>query len=558
MLEKRAIEEATENGFTSRLFTTPKKTGDLRPVLNLKPLNVFLPERHFKMEAIRQVSTLINKGDYLTSVDLQDAFLHVLIHPSHRKYLQFHWKGHQFQFRVLPFGLSLAPYVFTKILKPVLKWARRKGIRISAYLDDLIIVAANKELSRLHTSMILKRLETLGFLVKKSKSQLEPTQSLQHLGFTIDTRQMTLSVPKDKVRDVRREAQRILNRGNLTVRCLASFIGKTLAMTAAVLPARLRTQNLVHLKNNALRQHKQWTASISLTTAARKDLQWWAKNLSSWNGQTWIQQPPQEELFTDASDSGWGIVHQSRLLSGTWNRQLLNKHINYKELFVIWKVVTSPQFQGRRLRIYVDNTTTMAYVNKFGGTKSLKLMVLANKIWTHCLTTGTTISTAFVPSSFNPADPPSRQLEQQLEWSLTQDCFNMIDNKWGPHQMDLFASNKNNKLPRYMSWRHDPSAYAQDALHQPWTNLGRLYVCPPWNLLPQVLERLRREKLPATVITPNWTGSLWYPMLQKMTTQPPIDLPRTAVQSLSANEPGLLSKNLAWHLQAWNVNAEQL
>jgi hypothetical protein len=134
----------------------------------------------------------------------------------------------------------------------------------------------------------------------------------------------------------------------------------------------------------------------------------------------------------------------------------------------------------------------------------------------------------------------------------------MIDNKWGPHQMDLFASDKNKKIPRYMSWRHHPSAYAQDALHQPWKNFGRLYVSPSWNLLPQVLEPLRREKLPATVITPNRTGSLWYPMLQEMTTQPPIDLPRTAVQSFSANEPGLLSKNLAWHLQAWNVNAEHL
>jgi hypothetical protein len=141
LLSKKAIEEATEEGFSSRIFTIPKKTGDLRPVLNLRPLNQYITPPHFKMESIKMVCNIINRKDYLTSIDLQDAFLHILIHPTSRKYLQFHWKGKQFQFRVLPFGLSLAPYVFTKILKPILKWARRKGIRISAYLDDLLIVA---------------------------------------------------------------------------------------------------------------------------------------------------------------------------------------------------------------------------------------------------------------------------------------------------------------------------------------------------------------------------------------------------------------------------------
>jgi hypothetical protein len=67
--------------------------------------------------------------------------LHVLVHRSSRRFLQFAWQGRLFQFRVLPFGMSLSPLVFTKILRPVLRWARRKGIRLSAYLDDLLIIA---------------------------------------------------------------------------------------------------------------------------------------------------------------------------------------------------------------------------------------------------------------------------------------------------------------------------------------------------------------------------------------------------------------------------------
>ncbi|OMJ11130.1 hypothetical protein AYI70_g9907, partial [Smittium culicis] len=61
--------------------------------------------------------------------NLQEAFMNILVYKQCRKYLRFHWNGRCFQFRVLPFGLSLSPLVFTKILRPVLEWARSKWIR---------------------------------------------------------------------------------------------------------------------------------------------------------------------------------------------------------------------------------------------------------------------------------------------------------------------------------------------------------------------------------------------------------------------------------------------
>jgi hypothetical protein len=125
LLEKQAIEPATDPGFRSRLFTIVKKTGDLRPVLNLRPLNQYVEQTSFKMETTKTVCAMVYKNDYLTSIDLKDAFLHVPVAPAHRRYLQFQWKGRIYQFRTLPFGLSLSPLVFTKVLRPLLRWARR-------------------------------------------------------------------------------------------------------------------------------------------------------------------------------------------------------------------------------------------------------------------------------------------------------------------------------------------------------------------------------------------------------------------------------------------------
>ncbi|KAG2222337.1 hypothetical protein INT45_009810 [Circinella minor] len=88
---KEAIQQVPPHtpGFWSHLFLLPKKDGGLRPVLNLRPLNQYLPTIHFKMESWPTITNMIQPGDYLTSIDLKDAFHHIAIHPIHRHLLQF-------------------------------------------------------------------------------------------------------------------------------------------------------------------------------------------------------------------------------------------------------------------------------------------------------------------------------------------------------------------------------------------------------------------------------------------------------------------------------------
>jgi len=89
-------------------------------VINLKPLNHFVQEIHFKMESIQTAIESLNYGDYMVSLDLKAAYFRVPIFSPHKKYLRFVWKGVIFQFTCFPFGYSLAPRVFTTIFKPIL------------------------------------------------------------------------------------------------------------------------------------------------------------------------------------------------------------------------------------------------------------------------------------------------------------------------------------------------------------------------------------------------------------------------------------------------------
>ena len=75
---------------------------------------------------------------------------------------------------------------------------------------------------------------------------------------------MTLLVPHNKIRDVHREASKMVNKGAAMVRHLSSFIGKTNAMTVAIFPACLHSQHLLQLKNASLSVGKQWTDMVDL------------------------------------------------------------------------------------------------------------------------------------------------------------------------------------------------------------------------------------------------------------------------------------------------------
>ena len=132
LVKKEAIiripsEEARE-GFFSTLFLVPKKEGQFRPVINLRPLNRFLRYHHFKMEGIHLLQDLLQEGDWMCRIDLKDAYFAIPIASHHQKYLRFSWKGQTFQFTCLPFGLSTAPRIFTKLLRPVVGLLRSRGV----------------------------------------------------------------------------------------------------------------------------------------------------------------------------------------------------------------------------------------------------------------------------------------------------------------------------------------------------------------------------------------------------------------------------------------------
>ena len=150
----------------------------------------------------------------MTKLDLKDAYYTIPVNASHLKFLRFTWKGESFQFTCMPFGLSSAPWAFTKVLKPFAAFFRAKGHRLIVYLDDMLLLEQSYEALLSFTQEAVNLLQNLGFEVNWSKAILTPVQRVEFLGTIIDSRNFSFFLPEDKASHLRKTCKKFLKESN--------------------------------------------------------------------------------------------------------------------------------------------------------------------------------------------------------------------------------------------------------------------------------------------------------------------------------------------------------
>jgi hypothetical protein len=195
LLSKRAIEEVPLSPpppcYISPIFLILKKSGGMRPILNLKKLNAaYLDTPYFRMETMEDVRHTLRPGDWVASIDLRDAYFHVRLHHSTRKYMCFGWKAHLFSFCVLLFGLSPAPKVFTSLTRFIKAKLGAKGIRIIFYINNILILGSSFNICLKNTLEAFYLLIDAGFVIHWEKSSLIPSTDFPFLGFQWNTVQV--------------------------------------------------------------------------------------------------------------------------------------------------------------------------------------------------------------------------------------------------------------------------------------------------------------------------------------------------------------------------------
>ena len=314
MLDKGAIHATKPSNpqFIGHIFLRPKKDGGMRPVFNMKALNQFIQYKHFKMENLAMLKTLLQKQDYMIKVDLKDAYFCIPICRKDQQYLRFQWRNKLYQFSCLPFGLTSAPRQFTKLMKPIVSLLRRIGIRLLIYLDDLLILNQNKVQLAKDANSLIFLLQNLGLVINWGKSVLEPTQELEYLGMLINSNTMELSLPQTKLHDIQSRCKQMLAQDTTTVHKLAQLIGTLTATMQAIHPGPLYYREMQMLKTKQLLHSQTYSAKITLTPKCREELRWWLLHMETWNGKAIMSPGPDMIIQTDASLKGWGAYLEGR------------------------------------------------------------------------------------------------------------------------------------------------------------------------------------------------------------------------------------------------------
>ena len=528
LLRKGAVEPAPQSpGFYSRLFLVQKASGSWRPIIDLSTLNDYVTLSRFHMETPRSVLSSIRPDDWMISLDLQDAYLQVPVHHDSRCYLRFVVAGKSYQFRVLCFGLTTAPQVFTRIMAPVSAILHRYGVRMLRYLDDWLILASTENACIQSRDRLLSICTELGIQVNLTKSSLVPTQSLVYLGM-MEIQSLPFIARPTPVRanNLIRLIEEFLSTPSppaLLCRRLLGHLSSLILLVSGVM-IRMRLLQLC-LKDQWDFMDDQFL--VSWSPLCREDLLWWSRVVQLREGVSLSLPAPDISFFSDASDVGWGALVGEHHASGLWSPHQKALSINMRELLAVQLGLQAFEhlLVGMSVALFCDNTTTVAYLRRSGGTFSSTLNATAREVLLWAENRRIRLLPQFTMGSSNvTADALSRPSQViGSEWTLHQEAVDQLVHKW-PAVIDLFATSLTARLPVYFSPASDPRAAGTDALLQPWDNL-QAYAFPPIAIIRRVLLKLRSSKnCELTLIAPFWPQRDWFPDLVELLSDVPVTL----------------------------------
>jgi len=339
----------------SKIRLAPKKgPKKYRLVINMRPLNWSLIDLHIKYEGLNVALLLLKKGWWMFKCNLKEGYFHVNMHPQSLSLMGFFWKRRWYRYRVLPFGLKHSPIVFSRIVRTLIKYWRRRGIFVIAYLDDFLFMAPTKEKALALQALVQRDFRDLGWIWEDSKSVWEPCQRLEFLGLIIDANLGVLEVPEEKIQKTTRKLRSLVDKKLVTGREIASLAGSVISLARAFAPARLYTRDFYHQLKVFRRKDLDWDDQVELSQKSLEDAKWIMENLSKfkskaiWKPAQWLQ------LSTDASLTGWGFCFKEMEGGSHWSEK---GHINLLELKAILLSLKSIQnwVKGQNLHILSDS-----------------------------------------------------------------------------------------------------------------------------------------------------------------------------------------------------------
>jgi hypothetical protein len=509
-------------------------------------LHVDLP--HVRLNHLEKALELTRKGDFQITFDLSSAYYHIKIKEEHRKFLGAAFQNSDgkevfFEYCHLPFGLSSAVHIITKIWKPVTQYLNKKGVRNTIYIDDGRILADSKEQAKSDAMLAYSTITKAGWAIEKAKSDdpEDGNTSKSYLGFIIDSKAMTVTLPSLKLEKIKVDIKELLERQTVPVKHLAAILGRIIATEPSHgMLARVATRSGYAL----IAQHTEtygWRGQLALSESAKRELEFMANTMSQRNGcpikssllevkiESIIPNPVAMEqtipnhvkgqriLVSDASDMKAFVYDLSQgnatVLSNTFTDHQKKLSSGARELLAISFTLKQWMLQGNMsgVNIYwlTDSQNVVSFIKK-GSRKAeiqdilFELVELAHKLKINI----EPIHLRREDPRIQMADEGTRQLDSD-NWSIDYASFKWFEDNF-ELDIDMFADQTNKRLPRFCSLYYAQNTESVDAFATCWKDKGNLWLCPPVSLLIKVFNRIVVSECKGILIMPVWKTSSFF------------------------------------------------
>ena len=380
-----------EQFHVSPLMTAPKKPSSRRPVFDASfgehSLNNNTPSDHYlgqpmeyaypRVEDFKRLILTKGSSCYIWKRDLSRFFLQIPLCPVDYPKVMFVWRQLIFFFAGLMFGLTKSGYQGQRVTNAVTWMHQRLGLETDAeemfssmnYSDD--IGGAESTLCRAEASFTAlgKLFEELGLEESLDKAHA-PSTKMPYLGVMFDTVAMTMSIPPEKIQEIRSEVSLWVKKTTATRKNLQKLLGKLFWVSRCVRFSRSFMSRLLgQLKlTNAVGENKK----VKLSHDCMADIQWWDRYLRRFNGVE-IMYPSDPVMLSldqlletsalvncgDAQMLGGGSYYGMEYWSRPFPRWLQDTRvpIHQKEFYVVlasaW--LWGEQWRGKVVHIFSDS-----------------------------------------------------------------------------------------------------------------------------------------------------------------------------------------------------------
>jgi len=522
LLKNGSVKEVKNKPYIVNPLSVAKNScGKLRLILDLRYVNRHVFKETVKFDDWKCFEKYIEKNGFLYKFDLKQGYHHIDIFQEHQKYLGFSWefdgRSKYFIFTVLPFGLSPAPRVFTKVLRPLVGFWRGKGIKIAVYLDDGAGCEDNFEKTSKVAKFVKETLIKSG-LVPSDKSIWEPVKILTWLGITVDLNKNMFFIPTRRIERILSLLEKVLATAYVSPRRLAS-------LTGMIMSCKFVIGNIVRLKTRSfyflIESRTQWDTKVNRFRYKNieKDLLFWKENIKRLNYRQFVEfQIPKAFCFSDASSVAVGAIIKGKDIISHKNLRAEEKEESstWRELFAIFNSLKDfkQNLNGKHVVWYTDNQASARIIEVGSGKEKLQELAATN-VFEICRSENIDLNCEWIPMGKNfEADTVSKYIDYD-DWSIAENLFDDINKKWGPFSIDRFADKTNRKVVRFNSKFHCENSEGVNAYIRNWGGSENNWIVPPINSISNVIRQAVIQKAKGVIVVPRWRSARDWPFLVK-------------------------------------------